>query len=730
MIIEEVEFLKQWLVTQLEMISEADPSVLAKYVIALLKKDEAFNEDTFVEQLEVFLDKETESFVKNLYDVIESKEYMPVPPKKKRVFTEVKEVKAKDDPKPERKISIDTKKGTEQRLVELSIDVNTDEDDKMNARKRRFEEDRDRRKRGSRPGGREEETRRFNTESYEERRDVRRFTDRGDRTRSDEQAPRDRYPASRDITRDRGDITRDRVGYPKRRYTPDRHQSRSPSPPKRSRSPPTRRSRSPVRQPRSPRKKSNSPPRNGKARKERCRDFDEKGYCLRGGLCQYDHGIDPVVVEESSLSSVLQAAQTPSLPPPPPGPFSGAPPLFPPGETYNPDKPALINNQTPLVPAPAQPLPPPRPVTHASSTSAPSAQMSETTHPSKPYVHTVKRAPSSTGVPRSFKLVDGSNIITGAVVPVEPTQTTLLVRDIPYQSNDSALLSHHLGKYGPIKQLQCRVYNDVHTAMVEFHSHDSAAACFNSNIALLGVRYIKFFWKEVVPISLAPSLFKNMGKVTTSSIHQDMNLVNNKTSAPPPPAALSLVTNNKPATTPREQPRPTAAQKKLELAKRTQGLLAQNVVNQKLILSKLESCKVLSEKRSMLETMKKLQLSHDTIKASLASIENSDRKRKAPQPVKQAPATTLGASTNLDLRPKEIIVKNCNNAEELHEHFSKFGTCTVIPSGVGVIIGFDKRRDAEMAYVKGRIVDDQELDIEWNKTGEVTSSQVTVEPIR
>ena len=37
--------------------SEADPSVLAKYVIALLKKDESFNEETFVEQLEVFLDK-------------------------------------------------------------------------------------------------------------------------------------------------------------------------------------------------------------------------------------------------------------------------------------------------------------------------------------------------------------------------------------------------------------------------------------------------------------------------------------------------------------------------------------------------------------------------------------------------------------------------------------------------------------------------------------------------
>ena len=48
------------------------------------------------------------------------------------------------------------------------------------------------------------------------------------------------------------------------------------------------------------------------ARKERCRDFDEKGYCLRGGLCPYDHGMDPVVVEESNLSNVLQAAVNPS----------------------------------------------------------------------------------------------------------------------------------------------------------------------------------------------------------------------------------------------------------------------------------------------------------------------------------------------------------------------------------------------------------------------------------
>ena len=32
----------------------------------------------------------------------------------------------------------------------------------------------------------------------------------------------------------------------------------------------------------------------------RCRDYDEKGFCLRGDLCKFDHGSDAVVLEVSS----------------------------------------------------------------------------------------------------------------------------------------------------------------------------------------------------------------------------------------------------------------------------------------------------------------------------------------------------------------------------------------------------------------------------------------------
>ena len=50
----------------------------------------------------------------------------------------------------------------------------------------------------------------------------------------------------------------------------------------------------------------------------------------------------------------------------------------------------------------------------------------------------------------------------------------------------------------------------------------------------------------------------------------------------------------------------------------------------------------------------------------------------------------------------------------------------MLPSGVGVIIGFDKRRDAEMAFVKGRMVEDQELEIEWNIPEDVQQAKTQV----
>ncbi|XP_035289550.1 RNA-binding protein 27-like [Anguilla anguilla] len=92
MIVENVEALKSWLAKLLEPICEADPSALSSYVIALVKKDKP-EEDLKAlckDQLDVFLQKETDSFVDKLFESLTTKSYLGTP---------VKEVLTKDTSK-------------------------------------------------------------------------------------------------------------------------------------------------------------------------------------------------------------------------------------------------------------------------------------------------------------------------------------------------------------------------------------------------------------------------------------------------------------------------------------------------------------------------------------------------------------------------------------------------------------------------------------------------------
>uniref|UniRef100_A0A1I8BIS4 C3H1-type domain-containing protein n=1 Tax=Meloidogyne hapla TaxID=6305 RepID=A0A1I8BIS4_MELHA len=89
-------------------------------------------------------------------------------------------------------------------------------------------------------------------------------------------------------------------------------------------------------------------------RRHRCRDFHEKGFCMRGDGCPYDHGPDPVVVDDTALEKIVRASgsvfDTSSaygVNPPPPGlessgtsgkPLNGSGSI---SEGYNPEAPAL-----------------------------------------------------------------------------------------------------------------------------------------------------------------------------------------------------------------------------------------------------------------------------------------------------------------------------------------------------------------------------------------------------
>lgn len=57
---------------------DADPAALARYVLALLKKDKGLKElqQLMTEQLDVFLGQETAPFLSQLFNIIKSEEYL------------------------------------------------------------------------------------------------------------------------------------------------------------------------------------------------------------------------------------------------------------------------------------------------------------------------------------------------------------------------------------------------------------------------------------------------------------------------------------------------------------------------------------------------------------------------------------------------------------------------------------------------------------------------------
>ena len=67
--------------TLISLSCDADPAALAKYVLALIKKDKSVDElkESMVSQMDVFLQNETKSFVEMLFTVVDTKEYINPP---------------------------------------------------------------------------------------------------------------------------------------------------------------------------------------------------------------------------------------------------------------------------------------------------------------------------------------------------------------------------------------------------------------------------------------------------------------------------------------------------------------------------------------------------------------------------------------------------------------------------------------------------------------------------
>lgn len=242
-----------------------------------------------------------------------------------------------------------------------------------------------------------------------------------------------------------------------------------------------------------------------KAKRQRCRDFDEKGYCMRGETCPWDHGNDPVVLEDINNPALISIQAPPHLRG---GEYSpDAPELWnrggnfgprgptahrggPPGGTY-PRMPGSGFRGGPPFPFPINPsatTPLQRelisvPVVDANSGGDASAQGKRRYEPEDTVA--IAEGPAKRKVPINSRL--------GPRVGLQQN-CSLELRKVPRGLNSIAHLNNHFSKFGKIVNIQISYDGDPEAAIVTFSTHAEANVAYRSTEAVLNNRFIKVFW--------------------------------------------------------------------------------------------------------------------------------------------------------------------------------------------------------------------------------------------
>uniref|UniRef100_A0A0A9VWI2 RNA-binding protein 26 n=2 Tax=Lygus hesperus TaxID=30085 RepID=A0A0A9VWI2_LYGHE len=556
MIIDDPDSFRAWLTAKLGPLCDADPEALAKYVYALVKKDKPIEElrASMVEQLEVFLQRETQTFVTLLFRTLETQSFelntenvaptcaSPVASKTSTIDVDLRE-------------PFSTQSSQEE--AEKKPLKESDKDDRPSRRVRR---------RGSSPSP---DRRRSRSRSFERRRSRSRERERGRAWRNKSPPPR-RYERSR----------RSYSKSPLRRYSKSRspqskrirYRNRSP-PHSRSRS--RTRSRSPLDRDRkdlgiglSPRDNShgdtdlrniqsvvNLPP-DLQPYTRRCRDFDEKGFCIRGDLCLFDHGTDPVVLED------VQMYNGGSAPPPSLLPTSGPPPLIrhpvhppmrpPPAVNlieYNPDAPSMEPRLWGRPPSFRGPMmrgmmrgnmgrggfPPHQRELINVVTGGPRFRHQRPSPNPGDYSNYFMFFPQGRGSIADAKSFD-FNRLGGPRPPFNSKNgnTSLHLKKVPPGVNNITHLNSHFSKFGKIVNIQVCFEGDAESALITFSSHTEANIAYKSTEAVLNNRFIRVFWynpsnnninannenkQENTPPSTRPSVLERLGDPPTKVLN-------------------------------------------------------------------------------------------------------------------------------------------------------------------------------------------------------------------
>ena len=707
--------LKTWLTLKLRPLCDADPLALAKYVFALIRKDKPTDtlRELCIDQLEVFLGRETLDFVSELFHVLEN----GVPDMKETV--DIPESPSDSDESSEKESeNVKTTRGKKTTSEDLKYSELDDED--RDFKRARKEEDGE----GTKPAI---------------------------------------SPITFPSTNSAGLLKRKRA-IEEGRGLPRKVSRIRPPPllPDATRYVPS--NSNPVHKP------------NAMERKQRCKDYDEKGFCLLGENCPYDHGLDPLVVEGGGFPPPPLNVPSTFFPPVPPQYMMVPPPpsLLPQAMNVPPNLPTMSTDADTTGYNPEQPA---LSITTAPSTT-PLLNITTSTSSSSvlytPAVNTTVSNHSGGERPRMSR-----NHRTGGYyhrTPQEPTNT-LVLRRVPAELNVLSKLNGHFDQFGKIVNLKVGFQNDPEAALVQFSTVAEAKAAHSSSSAVLGNRFIKVYfmrtprYQSVTPntMSINNICEEEKSNDETSAVVSSSNTVEDKDktilanpgSLPNGKPEVSTTTADEDVTAPKvttETPsapkqqqqnitkylptsptftRPISTElilKQKELHLKMKALLDDQLKQQKALITKLENggkSLTADEKKKVMETVKTLSANITKLKAQiLHQQEQVKAPLKESTPVKTVEKPTVPAQTeppkkNVDLRTKlrkrtrEIVVYNVTPEmkEQLTGVFENLGGLVQVRydplSSSDVIFTFKTQVDAKKAVNNGSVFDNKPLIMKW-----------------
>lgn len=257
--------------------------------------------------------------------------------------------------------------------------------------------------------------------------------------------------------------------------------------------------------------------------KARCRDFDEKGVCILGDTCLFDHGPDPVVLD-AAAGPLFKVPVTPDVN------HSNASSSPNPRPNLNFIKTeektmseSVVSQNTTVTPAVVSAvIPTPSAVIAVTTSTTPAtvaaAAAATTTLPSiaptsalAPVSAPIHEVPVNAHSRRgrgafSRGMRGGGRFGRGRIMQTDPSEKcTLEVRKLPQQLNTISTLNEFFSKFGTIVNLQVRYQGDPEAAVVQFATHGEAVAAHRCPDAVLGNRFIKLFWHNKEQEKLDPT---------------------------------------------------------------------------------------------------------------------------------------------------------------------------------------------------------------------------------